>query len=71
MSNQSTWIDCGFESVVTSHELTRQREIVKGGFWERLLVLWHFCGVPRVLCKIEKSEDYNFTINSIDLERIS
>ena len=71
MSNQSTRIDCRFESVATSHKLTRQREIVKGGFWERLLVLWHFCGAPHVLCKIEKFKDYNFTINSIDLERIS
>ena len=47
-----------------------EREIVKCGFWERLLVLWHFCGAPSLLCKIEKSKDYNFTVYYIDLERI-
>ena len=42
----------------------------KWGFQERLLVLWHFCGVPHLLCKIRKSKDYNFTIYYIDLEKI-
>ena len=30
-----------------------EREIVKGGFWERLPVFYHFCGAPSLLCKIE------------------
>ena len=30
----------------------------------------HFCGAPCILCKIEISKDYNFTIYYIDLERI-
>ena len=36
-----------------SYPVAREREIIKWGFWRRLLVLWHFCGAACALCKIE------------------
>ena len=43
------------------------REIVKWGFWLKILVLWHVCGAPRLLCKIRKSKGYNFTNDYMNL----
>ena len=39
------------------------------GSGRRLLVLEHFCGAPRLLCKIRKFKDYNFTNDYMNLER--
>ena len=38
----------------------RYRDIVKGGFWERLLVLWYFCGVPRTFMQDRKVQRLQF-----------
>ena len=43
------------------------REIVNGASGRRLLVLWHVCGAPRLLCKIRKSKGYNFTNDYMNL----
>ena len=48
----------------------KKKRIEMGASGEDLLVLWHFCCAPRLLCKIEKSKDYDFTIYSINLEMI-
>ena len=43
------------------------REIVKWGFWSKTTSLGALCGAPRLLCKIRKSKDYNFTNDYINL----
>ena len=34
---------------------------------KELMVLEHFCSAPRLLCKIRKSKDYNFTNDYMNL----
>ena len=48
----------------------KKKENRNGGFWQRLLVLGHFCCMPHLSMHYGKSKDYNFTIYSIELEKI-
>ena len=42
-----------------NHELTL--EIVKGGFWDKLPLFYHFCGAPTRIMKISNFPIYSFT----------